>query len=65
MKFQDLPVVNLTIPGYERLFALPVGWPRWRESDGRCFALTFTDRHGGFYTSLSGVAKEEIPESAL
>jgi hypothetical protein len=61
MKFSDLREVHHTLRGYERLHAFPKGWPIWVEADGRCFALTFENRSGGYFSPETLVCKEEVP----
>lgn len=61
----DLPEINQTRSGHDRLFVYAQGWPRWREADGRCFTLVITDRPGGYYRGTSRLAKEQIPECPL
>lgn len=66
VRLSELPIVDLTIPGYERLYVHFPEWPAWKESNGQCYVLVITNRrNGGEIYEESYLAKERIPENVL
>mgnify|MGYP001609525194 CR=1 FL=1 len=63
MKFADLPLVNHTMDGYERLWAFPANWPMWSEPDGATYALTFEHVRSRpeNWSAATKLCKEQIP----